>query len=86
MKRKVTGGLCKKAFFDSLNMLYVGGGWNLKGEPDDAQFLGTVLMLDLSQKALRWETINQPFKRRRLALARARSTLLAVLIPPARPA
>jgi hypothetical protein len=82
----VTGGLCKKAFFDSLNMLYVGGGWNLKGEPDDAQFLGTVLMLDLSQKALRWETINQPFKRRRLALARARSTLLAVLIPPARPA
>ena len=52
--------------------LYVGGGWDLNGDPfkddDSAKWHDTLLVSDLSRDDLRWESLHQPFKRRALAM------------------
>ncbi|HTR41352.1 MAG TPA: kelch repeat-containing protein [Pseudomonadales bacterium] len=59
--------------------LYVGGGWDLNGDPfkDDnsAKWHDTLLVADLSQDNPQWQSIPQPFKRRALAMAVAGSKI-----------
>lgn len=52
-------------------VLYVAGGWTLKGLDGDAEYCSTALALDLAQPAAGWRSIPQPFQRRALALAAA---------------
>ncbi len=54
--------------------LYVGGGWDLNGDPlnDDpnaAKWQDTLLVLDLNQPDAQWQNIPQPFIRRAIAMA-----------------
>jgi N-acetylneuraminic acid mutarotase len=53
--------------------LYVGGGWDLNGNPfdndDAAKWHNTLLMADLSQEDPKWQSLPQPFKRRAIAMA-----------------
>lgn len=53
--------------------LYVGGGWDLNGDPFDndnaAKWHDDLLIADLSQPNPQWQKIPQPFKRRAIAMA-----------------
>jgi N-acetylneuraminic acid mutarotase len=53
--------------------LYVGGGWDLNGNPFEDDNAGkwhdTLLVADLSQGNPQWQSIPQPFKRRAIAMA-----------------
>lgn len=54
--------------------LYVGGGWNLNGDPlgdgtDTNQWHATLLVADLSQPNPQWQSVPQPFQRRAIAMA-----------------
>lgn len=53
--------------------LYVGGGWDLNGDPfasdKDAKWHDTVLVADLSQANPQWHSLPQPFHRRAIAMA-----------------
>jgi N-acetylneuraminic acid mutarotase len=54
--------------------LYVGGGWNLNGDPlgegtETNQWQGTLLVADLSQPDPQWQSRPQPFQRRAIAMA-----------------
>ena len=46
--------------------LYVVGGWKTTGNIAKPDWLDSMLMLDLTQKPLKWESIKQPFQRRAL--------------------
>ncbi len=49
--------------------LYVGGGWTLSGAANKGIWRDTVLKLDLRASRPCWETVDQPFRRRALAMA-----------------
>ncbi len=49
--------------------IVVVGGWQLNGRGNKSTWLDTSLVLDLSKKPLRWESIKQPFQRRALNVA-----------------
>ena len=49
--------------------LYVGGGWGLTGRTADAVWHDSVLVLDLGRPADGWQSVDQPFRRRALAMA-----------------
>jgi N-acetylneuraminic acid mutarotase len=49
--------------------LIVVGGWDLSGDSDDAKWMDTTLILDLSAASPQWTTIKQPFQRRALIAA-----------------
>lgn len=53
--------------------LYVGGGWNLNGNPfdddDAAKWQTNMLVADLSQDNPQWQRAPQPFNRRAIAMA-----------------
>lgn len=62
------------------NKLCVVGGWNLKGDSDDAEWHSTALSLDLSKADAVWEQLPAPpFKRRALAVATVGPNKLIVL-------
>jgi uncharacterized GH25 family protein/N-acetylneuraminic acid mutarotase len=46
--------------------LIVVGGWDLTGDPDDAKWLDTALILDLSAEKPQWNSVKEPFRRRAL--------------------
>jgi N-acetylneuraminic acid mutarotase len=46
------------------NQLIVIGGWTLKGDPDDAHWLDSVVTLDLAAAKPQWKSFKQPFERR----------------------
>lgn len=58
--------------------IYVIGGWWMKGRGQESQWHETALVLDLSREKLSWESLEQPFRRRALAVAR-RGTKIYVL-------
>jgi N-acetylneuraminic acid mutarotase/YHS domain-containing protein len=49
--------------------IVVAGGWCLNGKDGKSEWHDTALVLDLSRKSPRWESVPQPFKRRALNLA-----------------
>ena len=49
--------------------LYVVGGWKINGSDGKPEWHRTALVLDLSKKPLKWESIKQPFQRRALTAA-----------------
>ena len=49
--------------------LVVGGGWGLAGAPSRGVWSTTVLILDLANPSAPWQAIEQPFRRRALAMA-----------------
>lgn len=49
--------------------LWIFGGWTLKGRDTDAEYCTTALALDLAHPESGWTTIEQPFRRRALAVA-----------------
>jgi N-acetylneuraminic acid mutarotase len=49
--------------------IVVAGGWCLNGRGKDREWHYTTLILDLSQKSPKWESIDQPFQRRALNVA-----------------
>lgn len=49
--------------------LWVFGGWTLKGRDADSEYCSTALVLDLAHPESGWTTIEQPFRRRALAVA-----------------
>lgn len=55
------------------NKLYVGGGWDLNGNPfdndDAAKWQTNLLVADLSQDNPQWQSVPQPFKRRAIAMS-----------------
>lgn len=46
--------------------LYVAGGWQMKGAGAKPEWHNTAIVLDLTAKSPRWESIPQPFRRRAL--------------------
>src|SRR5262245_12439356 len=48
--------------------LYVFGGWKMNGKGKEPTWLETGLVVDLSKSSLKWQTIEQPFVRRALAV------------------
>jgi N-acetylneuraminic acid mutarotase len=60
------------------NKLFVVGGWNLTGDSDDAAWMDTALMLDLSIASPHWTTIKQPFQRRALIAAVYKGKVYAI--------
>ena len=46
--------------------LVVVGGWQMKGKSEKSVWHDTALILDLSAKTLKWESVHQPFQRRAL--------------------
>jgi N-acetylneuraminic acid mutarotase len=60
------------------NKLIVVGGWNLTGSSDDAQWLDTAFVLDLSAANLHWTTVKQPFQRRALIAATYRDMVYVI--------
>lgn len=46
--------------------LVVVGGWHMKGKAEKSVWAETVLILDLAEKELKWESVPQPFQRRAL--------------------
>lgn len=51
--------------------LYSGGGWNMSGPDREHVWHDTVIALNLGQPDKGWRTIDQPFKRRAIAMAAA---------------
>ena len=51
--------------------LYSGGGWNMSGPDREHVWHDTVIALNLNQPDKGWRTIQQPFKRRAIAMAAA---------------
>jgi len=49
--------------------VYVAGGWHMKGESEDSEFLDTVASFNLDKPEEGWKSIPQPFKRRALSVA-----------------
>jgi hypothetical protein len=49
--------------------IYVVGGWQLAGSGQKGEWHTTSLVMDLSKKPLKWESIEQPFQRRALTAA-----------------
>lgn len=49
--------------------IYVGGGWNMTGPSDGAEWHDSMFILDLSVPGATWTTVPQPFKRRALSAA-----------------
>jgi uncharacterized GH25 family protein len=49
--------------------IYVVGGWKMRGTGTKPEWHDTALILDLAAKALKWESIKQPFRRRALTAA-----------------
>ncbi len=49
--------------------LYVLGGWHMKGQDDDSEWLSNALVLDTAASEPKWESIPQPFSRRALIVA-----------------
>jgi N-acetylneuraminic acid mutarotase len=49
--------------------IVVAGGWKMNGESKESDWHTTALMLDLSKQPLKWEAVEQPFKRRALTMA-----------------
>jgi N-acetylneuraminic acid mutarotase len=58
--------------------IYVVGGWKMNGAGKDSDWHTTALVLDLTKTPLKWETIEQPFKRRALAVAACGGKVYAV--------
>jgi N-acetylneuraminic acid mutarotase len=48
--------------------LYVFGGWKMNGEGKEPTWHKTGLVMDLSKAQLKWQSIEQPFQRRALAV------------------
>lgn len=48
--------------------LYVFGGWRMNGEGKEPTWHKTGVVADLSKTPLKWDTIDQPFERRALAV------------------
>lgn len=51
------------------SMLYVGGGWTMRGGTNRSVWSETLLVLDVTDPKSQWRAIAQPFKRRALAAA-----------------
>jgi N-acetylneuraminic acid mutarotase/uncharacterized GH25 family protein len=49
--------------------LYVVGGWRMNGSNGKPDWHNTMLVLDLSKKPMKWQSIEQPFHRRALTAA-----------------
>jgi hypothetical protein len=49
--------------------LVVVGGWQMKGKGEKSVWHDTALILDLTAKVLKWESVPQPFRRRALTAA-----------------
>ncbi|MFO0959360.1 MAG: galactose oxidase [Isosphaeraceae bacterium] len=49
--------------------LFVVGGWTMKGESEESEFLDNSIALDLDRPEAGWKSIEQPFMRRALAAA-----------------
>lgn len=49
--------------------IVVAGGWKLNGAGKKPEWHGTVLVLDLTQQPLKWQSVKQPFQRRALTAA-----------------
>lgn len=49
--------------------IYVFGGWTMNGPGKENDWLTTGLALDLKKQPLKWESIEQPYKRRALTMA-----------------
>ena len=68
-------------------VLYVVGGWELRGPDEDAVWADTVLALDLDDDGTAWRAIPAPFKRRALAAGTVAGRIYALggLTPDAGP-
>ncbi len=60
------------------DMIYVFGGWTLEGDSTVAPWSFEALRIDLSDDEPRWESFEQPFVRRALAVAAARGKLFVL--------
>ncbi len=49
--------------------IFVAGGWKMNGASKDSEWFTKGLVLDLKQQPLKWESFEQPFKRRALTMA-----------------
>ena len=49
--------------------LVVVGGWQMRGNEEESNWLDNTLILDTSAEQLQWESVPQPFKRRALTAA-----------------
>jgi N-acetylneuraminic acid mutarotase len=49
--------------------IFVAGGWAMQGGKKDPIWHSNALMLDLKRQPMKWESFEQPFKRRALTLA-----------------
>jgi Kelch motif len=49
--------------------VFVAGGWHMKGETEESEFLDTTLAFNLDKPEEGWKSIPQPFKRRALSVA-----------------
>jgi N-acetylneuraminic acid mutarotase len=49
--------------------IVVAGGWTMNGRGNKSTWLDSALILDLSKKPLKWEAVQQPFRKRALNLA-----------------
>ena len=48
--------------------VYIVGGWSLAGDGSDGEWHDTMLIGDLSQEKVTWQSVPQPFERRALAV------------------
>lgn len=58
--------------------IYVGGGWQLSGDPSSGVWQTDVLALDLARPGATWTKIASPVERRALALAAAGGRVIAI--------
>jgi N-acetylneuraminic acid mutarotase len=49
--------------------LFVAGGWKMNGAAKESDWHTTMLVVDLKKEPLKWESVEQPFKRRALTMA-----------------
>lgn len=49
--------------------IYVAGGWKMNGSGGISDWHANAVMLDLKKQPLKWESFEQPFKRRALTMA-----------------
>ena len=60
------------------DVLVAVGGWRMNGAGKESDWHDTAALLDLSKSAPAWESVQQPFKRRALAVAAVGSKVYAV--------
>lgn len=58
--------------------IYVAGGWKMNGAGKGQDWHSTALKLDLTKQPLKWEKIEQPFKRRALTMAAYRGKIYVI--------